>query len=258
MAKSAGNFQRITELEEVSYDPLAFRYLCLTARYSRQLGYSSVAPGRRDRPRPSACDSGSWARRPRRSMGRRAAPRRRAGARVPSDRGSGNPGATPGGGGPGDPSEAPALLDRTTAAGPPLSSAGRDSRGVPRAVEDDLDMPTAIGPCSTASSARTWTPMSDAGWSLGPAAIPGLDLPSRRRGCAAGAHGRHGSRRAPHGGRGTARARREWSEADRLRDALRDLGLEPVDLLDGTSDWRGSSGSDPSQRLRGPRDRDGP
>src|SRR4029077_11969165 len=43
MAKSAGNFQRITELEPAGRDPLAFRYLCLTARYSRQLDYSETS-----------------------------------------------------------------------------------------------------------------------------------------------------------------------------------------------------------------------
>src|SRR5205823_4819458 len=40
MAKSAGNFQRITELADSGLDPLAFRYLVLTARYRRRLDYS--------------------------------------------------------------------------------------------------------------------------------------------------------------------------------------------------------------------------
>ena len=40
MAKSAGNFQRVTELTERGIDPLAFRYLALTSRYSRKLEYS--------------------------------------------------------------------------------------------------------------------------------------------------------------------------------------------------------------------------
>ena len=43
MAKSAGNFQRITELAEAGIGPLAFRYLCLTARYARKLDYSDVS-----------------------------------------------------------------------------------------------------------------------------------------------------------------------------------------------------------------------
>ena len=40
MAKSAGNFQRVTELVERGIDPLAFRYLVLTSRYARKLEYS--------------------------------------------------------------------------------------------------------------------------------------------------------------------------------------------------------------------------
>jgi cysteinyl-tRNA synthetase len=40
MAKSAGNFQRVTELVDRGIDPLAFRYLTLTSRYSRKLEYS--------------------------------------------------------------------------------------------------------------------------------------------------------------------------------------------------------------------------
>ncbi len=40
MAKSAGNFQRVTELVDRGIDPLAFRYLTLTSRYGRKLEYS--------------------------------------------------------------------------------------------------------------------------------------------------------------------------------------------------------------------------
>src|SRR6185295_12851217 len=43
MSKSAGNFQRITELVEDGIDPLAFRYLCLTARYARKLNLSDAS-----------------------------------------------------------------------------------------------------------------------------------------------------------------------------------------------------------------------
>jgi len=43
MAKSAGNFFRITELEEQGYDPLAFRYLVLQARYRTKLSFSPDA-----------------------------------------------------------------------------------------------------------------------------------------------------------------------------------------------------------------------
>src|SRR5947207_2747636 len=39
MAKSAGNFFRITELEEQGFDPLAFRYLALQAKYRAKLNF---------------------------------------------------------------------------------------------------------------------------------------------------------------------------------------------------------------------------
>jgi cysteinyl-tRNA synthetase len=39
MAKSAGNFFRITDLEELGFDPLAFRYLMLQARYRTKVNF---------------------------------------------------------------------------------------------------------------------------------------------------------------------------------------------------------------------------
>ena len=39
MAKSAGNFFRLTELEEQGFDPLAFRYLALQAKYRTKLNF---------------------------------------------------------------------------------------------------------------------------------------------------------------------------------------------------------------------------
>lgn len=41
MAKSAGNFFRVTELEERGIDPLAFRYLALQAKYRAPLNFST-------------------------------------------------------------------------------------------------------------------------------------------------------------------------------------------------------------------------
>jgi cysteinyl-tRNA synthetase len=40
MAKSAGNFFRITELEDQGFDPLAFRYMALQAKYRTKLNFS--------------------------------------------------------------------------------------------------------------------------------------------------------------------------------------------------------------------------
>jgi cysteinyl-tRNA synthetase len=43
MAKSAGNFQRVTDLAERDIDPLAFRYLVMTSRHGRKLNYSDTS-----------------------------------------------------------------------------------------------------------------------------------------------------------------------------------------------------------------------
>ena len=45
MAKSAGNFQRVTELADRGIDPLALRYLAMTARYAHKLDYSDASIG---------------------------------------------------------------------------------------------------------------------------------------------------------------------------------------------------------------------
>lgn len=49
MAKSAGNFFRITELEDRGIDPLAFRYLALQARYRSPLNFSEEGLAGADR-----------------------------------------------------------------------------------------------------------------------------------------------------------------------------------------------------------------
>jgi cysteinyl-tRNA synthetase len=49
MAKSAGNFFRITELEEQGYDPLGFRYLALQAKYRTKLNFTPEALAGADR-----------------------------------------------------------------------------------------------------------------------------------------------------------------------------------------------------------------
>jgi cysteinyl-tRNA synthetase len=49
MAKSAGNFFRITELEEQGHDPLAFRYLALQAKYRAPLNFSPEGMAGADR-----------------------------------------------------------------------------------------------------------------------------------------------------------------------------------------------------------------
>jgi cysteinyl-tRNA synthetase len=49
MAKSAGNFFRITELEEQGFDPLAFRYMALQAKYRTKLNFSAEGIAGADR-----------------------------------------------------------------------------------------------------------------------------------------------------------------------------------------------------------------
>ena len=49
MAKSAGNFFRITALEEQGFDPLAFRYLALQAKYRTKLNFSTAGLAGADR-----------------------------------------------------------------------------------------------------------------------------------------------------------------------------------------------------------------
>jgi len=49
MSKSAGNFFRITELRDQGFDPLAFRYLALQARYRTSLNFSSSGLAGADR-----------------------------------------------------------------------------------------------------------------------------------------------------------------------------------------------------------------
>ena len=238
MAKSAGNVVRITELEGASHDPLALRYLFLTARHARQLDYSEASlqaaatalATLRLRLRvlgpPPA--NGPWAAPVALVAGR--APDRPVGSRW-GIRGHAEPidfGAAAEDGPP---------PDRATGATPPLSALGRDFReAFLAAVEDDLDMPAAVGlvhglvRAEIADEERRWL-------FLDADAILGLDLhrawepPSRARALPAGAEGLITERAA-------ARERRDWAEADRLRDALRELGLEPVDQADGTTEWR--------------------
>jgi cysteinyl-tRNA synthetase len=49
MAKSAGNFFRVTELEEQGFDPLAFRYMALQAKYRTKLNFSTEGLAGADR-----------------------------------------------------------------------------------------------------------------------------------------------------------------------------------------------------------------
>ena len=234
MAKSAGNFQRITELAEAGTEALAFRYLCLTARYSRRLDYSdeSLAAAStalttlRSRLRalgPAPAD-GPWAAPPVLAAGR--APDRPAGD-APGVRGHAAP----------DGLVDPPVVDRATEPAAPLSEAGRELHGrFVVAIDDDLDLPTAIA--TIHATLRSDLPADERRWLVLDAdVVLGLDLHRvwEPQPPAAVFAPRTASLLAE---RVRARAARDWATADRLRDRLRELGVEPVDRPDGTSDWR--------------------
>jgi cysteinyl-tRNA synthetase len=230
MSKSAGNFQRITELAEEGIDPLAFRYLCLTARYGRKLNLSdrslaagaaglaslraelatlgpARAPG--DWACPGALRAGRAADRPvGRAMGL-----------------SGHGGSTPDG----------AITDRAHAPAAPLSVEGRRLHDAfVAAIDDDLDTPRALR--IARETLRADLPGDERRWLvLDFDFVLGLDLDQVEAAAAA---------TLPDGAaellnaRARARADRDWPTADRLRDELLALGVEPIDRADGTSDWR--------------------
>ena len=238
MSKSAGNFQRITELAEAGLDPLAFRYLCLTARYARKLNLSEeslagAASGLESLraelaalgPAPAA---GPWA------------PPHVLEAGASSARPTGRAPGIAGHGG-GASGNAIALSDRATAAGVPLSAAGRQLHDrFTAAIDDDLDTPTALR--IVRETLRGALPADERRWLvLDMDFVLGLDLHRSVPGDAAAdvpAAELPAGAAALLEARGRARADRDFAEADRLRDELRTLGVEPLDRADGTTDWR--------------------
>jgi cysteinyl-tRNA synthetase len=258
MAKSAGNFQRVTELADAGLDPLAFRYLCLGARYGRKLNYSDASLASAVAGLASLRDSlrrlgpppvdGPW----------RAPAVLRAGAAPARPRGTVTDIAGHGcGDGTGDgPVSGPALRDRAGEPDAPLSDAGRrHHQAFVDAIDDDLDTPAALRITRQVLRAkdlshneRRWLVL-DQDWVLG------LDL-DRVWEAVGAAAASPVARTAAGGGvlpsdavelleqRAAARARRDFEAADRLRDELRRLGIEPIDRPDGGSDWRPAESRD--------------
>jgi cysteinyl-tRNA synthetase len=241
MSKSAGNFQRITELAEAGQDPLAFRYLCLTARHARKLNLSDLSlagavgglVSLRDElaalgPPPA---DGPWA-----------APTALRAGRSP-DRPEGRADGIAGHGGDRPSESEPALTDRAHAPAAPLSEGGRALHDrFAAAIDDDLDTPTALR--IARETLRSPLPADERRWLvLDMDVVLGLDLDRPPRAAPAGDVG---AEALPAGAgellaaRSRARAGQDWPAADRLRDELRELGVEPIDRADGTSDWRRS------------------
>jgi cysteinyl-tRNA synthetase len=235
MAKSAGNFQRITELADEGHDPLAFRYLALTARYGRKLNYSdeSIAGAAagldslRARLRalgPPPAD-GPWAA----PDAIRAEPA--------GDRPAGRAGGDAGHGGDG---RALPRVDRAHAPEAPLSDPGRALHDrFAEALDDDLDLPAAlavvreVARSSLAPDERRWLLLdADAVLGLG---LDGVWAPERSRVDAAVSGDLPEEAQRLLAERTAARAAGDFALADRLRAELGALGLELTDGPDGTT-----------------------
>ena len=232
MAKSAGNFQRITEIADRGLDPLAFRYLALTSRYERKLGYSDRSLGAASsalgslRARLRALGAppvdGPWAAPP---------------VLVAGTAGDRPEGVAPGAAGHGGGEEVP-IAGRAADPAAPLSPDGRalHDRFV-AAVDDDLDMPTALALVREILRSRL-SPDERRWLVLDADLVLGLDL-HRAWDAAAG---------TPAAGdvvpdavaalaaqRDLARAERDFARADAIRDQLAAMGWEAVDGTDGSS-----------------------
>jgi cysteinyl-tRNA synthetase len=233
MAKSAGNFQRVTELADEGVEPLALRYLALTSRYRHKLDYSDdslrgAARGldslrsrlRSLGPPPGA---GDWAAPP--ALEARPAGDRPVGA---ADHAAGHGSAD---------QEPFPLHDRATHPQAPLSVEGLAFHArFTEAVDDDLDLPRALATLrdilrsSLSDDVKRWL-------ALDADLILGLDLhrmweaTDREQALPADA-------RALLDERTEARAAHDYVRADALRDRLLALGVEPVDRADGAVEWR--------------------
>jgi cysteinyl-tRNA synthetase len=245
MAKSAGNFERVTELSARGVDPLALRYLSFTVRYGRKLNYShdslaaAAAALASLRARVAALGSppadGPW--------------------KAPTPLRTGSAGARPAGvatgvaGHQADPSLAAAssafaVRDRADDPSAPLSPVGRalHDRFV-GAVDDDLDLPTAVAVMR--ETLRADLPVDEKRWLVLDAdLVLGLDLDTATaEASAASADGEIAEHeRALLAARADARAARDWARADALRDQLAAAGIEVADGPGGTT-WRRVDGA---------------
>ena len=237
MAKSAGNFQRVTELVERGLDPLAFRYLLLTSRYGRKLNYSdasldAAAAGLASlRSRLAALGppptEGPWVA-PAVLRAGEAGPR-------PVGEAAGVAGFGDAGGF--------IVSDRAGAPTTPLSPAGRDRHDrFVAAIDDDLDLPAALALVRETVRASD-IPVDERRWLVLDAdAILGLDL-HRALDPAGGGASATGEATpdipaaiaALVTEREAARAARDFARADALRAELAAAGWEVIDGPDGST-----------------------
>jgi cysteinyl-tRNA synthetase len=237
MAKSAGNFERITDLADDGIDPLAFRYLMLTSRYGRKLNYSEESLGAassaltslRDRVRalgPAPTD-GPWvAPEPLRAA---AAPDRPEGL-IEGPLGHGSVGV-----------DSPIASDRAHTPAAPLSDEGRalHDRFV-AALDADLDLPAALA--VVREIARSPLPADERRWLILDADfVLGLDLDR----VAQGGRAEEAEEEILDAdldelikARSEARKARDFARADGIRDELRSRGIEVTDEAGGGTSWR--------------------
>jgi cysteinyl-tRNA synthetase len=247
MAKSAGNFLRITELAD-GIDPLAFRYLVLTARYGRKLNLSdsslsAAAAGLESlrghlRALGSPPESGPWA-----------APTPIVAGAAP-DRPEG---IATGIAGHGDPNDGYELRDRAHDPVAPLSASGRElhDRFV-AALDRDLDLPAALAVVRETLAADV--PADERRWLVLDAdAVLGLDLQRTWSERAASrptlaAQPPEDVRKLVEA-RAAARSERDFARADALREQIEAAGWQVEDRPDGpvvspTTRGRGAHRSD--------------
>lgn len=237
MAKSAGNFQRVTELVEQGIDPLAFRYLTLTSKYGRKLEYS-------DRSLAAAASALASLRRRLRALG---APPSTGAWAAPVPLVAGSAGDRPVGmaAGPAGHGDGGGYVAHDRAGDPaaPLSAGGRalHERFV-AAIDDDLDMPAALAllreilRADLSPDERRWLILDEdlvlgldlhRVWATPAAADLATDGDVTGDRVPADVQARLTERTA-------ARAARDYARADELRDALAGLGWDVVDEPTGS------------------------
>ncbi|HUG48252.1 MAG TPA: cysteine--tRNA ligase [Candidatus Limnocylindria bacterium] len=221
MAKSAGNFVRVTELAEAGIEPLALRYLALTARYGHKLHASDTSlraaqaalNSLRARLRalgPPPTD-GPWAAPPALLV------------HPAGDRPTGQAGHSAGHGTPDDPPFP--LTDRAHAPSAPLSSTGRAlHERIVAALDDDLDLPVALA--AVRDTLRAELSADEKRWLVLDADLL-LGLGLSRSSSAQEPASEHVERLTSE--RARARAARDYATADALREELRRLGVTVVD-----------------------------
>jgi cysteinyl-tRNA synthetase len=236
MAKSAGNFQRITELAEQGIEPLAFRLLCLTSHYRAKMNVSDESL--------RGAQAGLASLRARaRAIGREAGSSLAGGLAAPgggvAPGAPGPDGVVPPGKGTANPAAlsapARALFERWTAA-----------------VDDDLDLPKGLAIIREAAKA-SHLPAAERRWLLLEAdRVLGLDLAREINAGAAAAAGDAGDQPPgtppdaplPAGAaallaeRAAARTGKDWPRSDALRAELAAIGVDVVDRPGGAQEWR--------------------